>query len=195
LKFIKKLIVICFCFFNFSFNTYALPASYSSIFFIEYETNFLLGVDGESFSSNFHNALIGAHITPQLIIGQAIYQSTRKNTYESTTYKRGDFSFLEIGPELLYFLNPQKNFYISFNYNPYTKGTRSITGAAEESVDGTSYVFTIGAQYELSSYFYFGISVHYHNISLSKSSISGTESNITNTYSYFYPLFAMSFRL
>jgi hypothetical protein len=103
-------------------------------------------------------------------------------------------STLELGPKLMYFFDEENIFYGSFGWNPYVKGTRSISGSTSE-IMGYSLLASLGAELKINRTFHIGGSINYHQLKTSKSissaNVSTTESE---TYSSLMPMINVSLR-
>ena len=174
-----------------------LPKAFSfsdSDLWLQHGLQFHQSMDSDNQSVVFNNTFIGITLSHYFVFGQNIIYTTRRNTGESSSYSKGDFSFLELGPRVMVFFNPNRNLSLSINYNPYCRGNRKITGAAAQEVDGSSINLNLSLQLSFWEKLYLGASLNYHSIQLKSGNISGTETTIDETYSYVFPAFEFSFR-
>jgi hypothetical protein len=142
----------------------------------------------------FNNTFVGITISHYFVFGQNLIYATRSNTTEASSYNKGDFSLLELGPRVMVFFNQNRNLSLSLNYNPYCKGTRKIVGGSDQTVDGTSFNVNLSLQLSFWQNVYLGASLNFHQIMLSTGKVGGTESNISDNYSYLFPAFEFSVR-
>jgi hypothetical protein len=139
--------------------------------------------------------LLGANFgkSGNWVIGQSIMSWSRETTNAAMTGE-SSISLLELGPRVQYFFNDGKNFYVSGVYNFYAKGDRQVNGAAEEEIEGTSFLISSGIQLKVSKKFYFGLSYNYHTLSISKTASGSTTSDVSQSYTYTFPSLEFSFR-
>lgn len=127
----------------------------------------------------------------QLYFGQNISQFGREFTEGSTT---GKYSVLELGPRFQYYFSGDRAFYISAAWNPYVKGSRTISNE-ETDISGSSYYINLGWQLKISRVIALGASINYHTISITKETdTDNVETEVTNSYTQIYPMIELSIR-
>jgi hypothetical protein len=125
----------------------------------------------------------------KIVVGQNI--SLVSNQFKTTTTDK--ISTTELGPRLNYYFNDEKNYFVSFAWNPYAKGTRTVAGVSEE-ISGWSYLMAVGATLKMGNNFFMGASLNYHSLAITKSIASNTATTVNNAYSSLMPMLNISLR-
>jgi hypothetical protein len=147
----------------------------------------------ETSSSDIHNhLLIGASIgqKQRFYIGQniSIISQSIKNSGENK------YSSTELGPRLTYYFNDENVYYVSMGWNPYAKGTVSVSGVSDK-FSGWSYMGTLGAAVKINNNFHLGVSLNYHTLSVTeKVNSSNVTSKVSETYNSMMPMITLSLR-
>ncbi len=172
------------------------PYSFAG-FFLQYEGGYSSESDNAETTS--HSAMrniltVGAQFgsSGQWAIGQnAVLTSySMKNSSMSSA---STLSLTELGPRFQFYVNETRTIYLSIVYNFYAKGTRGLAGQ-NQTVSGTSLIFTGAYQLKVTKAFYLGLSLNYHQISLSEASTASVKTDISQSYSHIYPALSISFR-
>ena len=101
---------------------------------------------------------------------------------------------LELGPRIMYFINKSRTISLSFVYNLYAVGSRTLANGTNQDATGTSFLINLSYQLPISKKVYLGASYNYHQVGLAKVVQSTTESSTSDTYTYMYPGLEFSIR-
>jgi len=172
-----------------------IPSLAQATFMFQYGLNYSQSSDNTSgddhdFSRMFNKIFLGASINgaQTLIFGWNI------NSWSSTLTKdaaEDEYSILEMGPRLLWFMNEGKNFYVSAEWNPYAKGSRTKS-SIDSDVSGSSLGFGAGYRFRLSRLIGLGASINYHTLTLSTETIGSTESTTTDKIGNIMPMLELT---
>lgn len=168
-----------------------LPSLANASFMFQYGLNYAQSSDSTSaddhdFNRMFNKVFLGASING----GQNVIFGWNINSWSSTLTKdaaEDEYSILEMGPRILWFLNEGNNFYVSAEWNPYAKGSRTKS-SVDSDISGSSLGFSTGYRFRLSRLIGLGASLNYHSLSLSKETISSTESSISDKIGNIMPM-------
>jgi hypothetical protein len=163
-------------------------------FEIQTSTGYSSNTDGKtknSFTDISNHVFLGASFDnkDRLIIGQNI--SIISNQFKTTTTDK--ISTLEFGPRIQYYINEDKNYYVTLAWNPYAKGTRNATGVADD-ISGWSYMAAMGAVLKMNNNLFLGASLNYHALSITKSIVGTVASTVSNKYSSLMPMLNITLR-
>lgn len=111
-------------------------------------------------------------------------KDTNTDTYAST----------EMGPRLLWFWNSDHTVFLSATWSPFLSATRTIGGASEEELGGSSIHVSFSGQFKLGGAWALGVSMNYHSASFTTSKVGTTESTITDSRTHIYPAIELSVR-
>jgi hypothetical protein len=172
-----------------------LPTTVNASLMLQYGLNFSKSSDETSgddheVGKSFHKIFLGASIDG----GQKLIFGWNINSWSSTVTKdeaQDEYSVLEMGPKFLWFMNENKNFYTSIEWNPYATGTRTKSND-EKDITGTSVGFSFGYRFRLSKNFGLGASLNYHALSLKKETLDSTESTISDKITNLMPMLEIS---
>lgn len=136
----------------------------------------------------FIGASLGAR--QRTFIGQNITFFTHQ-VKKATTDK---VSTLELGPRVTWFFTDENVFYVSLGWNPYAKGTRTLSGVSED-ISGFSLLGSLGAEVKINKNFHIGGSLNYHSLKISKAiSSANVATTVSDTYNSMMPMLNLSFR-
>lgn len=146
-------------------------------------------VKGEK-SRIFHKIYIGGSLNDRktFFFGWNInsWSSEGKNGSTETEY-----SMLEMGPKLLWFLNDNYNWYITGEWNPYARGDRKI-GTTNEDISGSSYGAGIGYRFRLSRFMGLGAGIHYQTTKIDEAKVGSNERNVSDSVGHIMPMLELS---
>lgn len=141
-------------------------------------------------------------ITNHIFIGASIGQKQRTFIGQNITFfnhqiknsSTDKVSTMELGPRLTYFLSEENVFYISLGWNPYAKGTRTVSSVTED-ISGYSLLGSIGAEVKINKNFHIGGSLNYHSLNISKAINSSNQATtVSDSYTSMMPMLNLSFR-
>jgi len=162
-------------------------------FLIENTSSFTSSTDSKtstSLSDLSNHLFIGASIgsKQQTFIGQNISYLTGQ--IQSTATNK--INTLELGPKIIYFFSEDNVFYTALGWNPYAKGTRTVSGVSSE-VSGWAYLASLGAELKINRSFHIGASLNYHSLSITKSiSSSNVATTTSDAYTSLMPMINFS---
>ena len=110
----------------------------------------------------------------------------------SSSSTKVPLSITELGPRFIYFWGEDRIFYNSVTWNPYAKGTRTISGNKEE-ISGYSYLINAGFAYKITKIFRGGFAINYHALNISEKTIGTTKTKLTQKYTTIYPSIEFSY--
>lgn len=102
-----------------------------------------------------------------------------------------EYSMLEMGPKLHWFLNDNYNLYLSAEWNPYAKGDRKL-GNTDEDVSGSSYGVGIGYRFRISRVFGLGASIQYQTTKIDEAKVNSNEKDVSDSVSHIMPMLELS---
>lgn len=103
-------------------------------------------------------------------------------------------STMELGPRIIYFFTDNNVFYTTLGWNPYAKGTRTVSGTTEK-VSGSALLFGAGVEVKINSNFHIGGSINYHSLSVTEStSASNVTTTVSQSYTALMPMINLSLR-
>lgn len=163
-------------------------------FEVQTSTGYSSNTDGKSknsFSDITNHFFIGASFDSKekFVVGQNI--SIVSTQYKTATTDK--LSTTELGPRLNYYINNERNYFVTLAWNPFAKGKRTVAGIAED-ISGWSYLAALGAVLKMGNSFYLGASLNYHSLSITKSIVGSTVTTVTDSYSSIMPMLNISFR-
>ena len=164
-------------------------------FEIQTSTGYSSNADGKTnyaFTDMTNHIFLGASFDnkDKYVVGQNI--SIISNQYKVSTTNK--LSTLELGPRLNWYINTDRNFFVAVAWNPYAKGTRTVSSTTEK-ISGWSYLLAFGAVLKMGGNFYMGASINYHSLSITEAiSSSNTASTVSNNYTSLMPMLNISFR-
>lgn len=174
-----------------------LPSLAFGSFFVQHSVSYFTDGDNvETFSyNNMKNYFfIGASLdkSQRLFLGQSVMYWSRSYKSDSQT-NESTISLMELGPRLIFYIDKVRCWSVSFSYNPYTRGTRTIDGENHD-ISGMSFIGTLSYQISVTKNISLGASINYHSVSISEQSISNTETDVSNSYTGIIPMFDLSIR-
>ncbi|MFL5785755.1 MAG: outer membrane beta-barrel protein [Bacteriovoracaceae bacterium] len=138
----------------------------------------------------FHKVFIGGSLNDRktFFFGWNInkWSSEGKNGTQ-----KQDFSMLEMGPKLLWYLNENYNWFVNAEWNPYAKGDRKI-GTVSEKTSGSSYGGGIGYRFRLSRFVGLGAMIQYQATNISEAKVGNNEKNVSDSISHVMPMLELS---
>ncbi len=153
--------------------------------------------DGASYSTLKNHFFAGATFLSNnnMAIGWD-YATWTREVKGSSSATASDLSLTEMGPRIIFYMGQNKNFFVSFNWNPLVEGDRTLSTGVSEEITGSSLYGSVGYQAKLSKKFFFGGSLNYHTVSISKATVNSTESDVSHSYTDIYPAldFGMRFK-
>ena len=167
----------------------------NAAFIIDTNTGYYTSSDAKTSSSvtDMNNSIfIGASLGQRqtFFLGQNISLVSQ----EVKTASSNKISTTELGPRLIYFLSEAGVFYVTFAWNPYAKGTRSL-GTADETISGWSYSGGLGAQVKINRNFNIGVCLNYRSLTVTETTnASKVTSTVSNAYSSMMPMINFSLR-
>jgi hypothetical protein len=109
----------------------------------------------------------------------------------STTNKVNTF---ELGPRATYFFSEENTFYVTLGWNPYAKGSRTVSGT-QEDISGYAFLAGLGVEVKINRNFYVGGSLNYHTLNITKAiSSSNVASTASDKYNSMMPMINLSLR-
>jgi hypothetical protein len=179
----------------FLFLLTSLPAQASFLF--DYGLNYSSEKDDTSGgdyekSRTFHKLFLGASVNQ----AKTLYFGWNINSWSSSikqgTAAENTYSLLEMGPRVSWFLNENRNWYLTFEWNPYAKGKREKASQSRD-ISGMSYGAGLGYRFRLSKQVGLGAGIHYHSVSISEEKIGSTESDVSDKVNLLMPMIELSF--
>lgn len=167
--------------------------------FLQHSANYHFSSDNDEVEEFSHKVMrnsffLGASYERQgrLILGQSGHIWKRSNE-STTTGEVQRYDVLELGPRVILFLNRNRNFYTSFSYHFYSKGTRKY-GSFEEELKGTSWMATIGMQRSFFGPLFLGFSITYHVFQASESAANQQTLEVQDKHQSIFPSLELSYR-
>lgn len=171
------------------------PLSAQARLIINYDLNY----SSESADSNsvknektrlFHKIYIGGSLNDR----KTFFFGWNINSWSSdgkNGSSKDEYSFLEMGPKLLWFLNDNYNWYVSGEWNPYARGERTI-GATKEDISGSSFGLGFGYRFRISRFIGLGAGIHYQTTKIDEAKVGSTERNVSDSVSHVMPMLQLS---
>lgn len=180
---------------KFIFILLLLPSFANASFMFQYGLNYAQSSDNTSsddhdFNRIFNKVFLGASING----GQNVIFGWNINSWSSTLTKdsaEDEYSLLEMGPKILWFLNEGNNFYVTAEWNPYAKGSRTKS-SIDSDISGSSIGFGAGYRFRLSRLIGLGASLNYHTLTLSTETIGSTESSTSDKIGNIMPMLELT---
>ncbi len=140
----------------------------------------------------FHDLFLGASVNQR----KTLYFGWNINSW-SSSIQQGDaaentYSLLEMGPKVTWFLNEERHWYLTFEWNPYAKGEREKASQSRD-IAGMSYGAGLGYRFRLSRLVGLGAGIHYHSLSVDEEKIGSTENDVSDKVSHLMPMIELSF--
>jgi hypothetical protein len=172
-----------------------LPVSAYARLIINYDLNYSSEkADANNSKSDktrtFHKVFIGGSLNDR----KTFFFGWNINSWSSsgkTNGTKSDYSLLEMGPKLLWFVNDNYNLYLTAEWNPYAKGTRNI-GTTKEKVSGSSYGVGIGYRFRISRFMGLGAGIHYQTTNIAEAKVGSNEKNVSDSISHIMPMIELS---
>lgn len=102
-----------------------------------------------------------------------------------------EYSMLEMGPKLFWFLNENYNWYICGEWNPYAKGDRKL-GATNEDISGSSFGGGIGYRFRISRFIGLGAGIHYQTTKIDEAKVGSNENDVSDSVNHVMPMLTLS---
>ncbi len=172
-----------------------LPFSAQARLIINYDLNYSSedsdsnGVKGEK-SRIYHKMFIGGSLNDR----KTFFFGWNINSWSSegkTGTTENQYSMLEMGPKLLWFLNENYNVYVAAEWNPYARGDRKL-GAVNEDISGQSYGASLGYRFRISRFIGLGAGIHYQSTSIDEAKVGSNEKNVSDNVSHIMPMLQLS---
>lgn len=181
---------------KFLFILLFLPLTAKASFLFQYGLNYSSQADASEdseneFSRTFHKVYLAAAING----AKTFYLGWNINNW-SSSLKQGDgvednYSILEMGPRIQWFLNDSYNLYFAAEWNPYARGDREKAGTSSE-ITASSTAFGIGYRFRISRIIGLGASIHYHSYSMSEEKVGNTETSSSDSLKNIMPMLEFS---
>ncbi len=168
--------------------------------------NFVLDADGLYFSDSIA-ATNKSSDSATLISGFAGFGVDKKNMYEigwdysshstSTVDASSTVAYnaSEMGPEVVSYLDKDRNWRFSLAYDLVTSATYSLTGSSNEKWDGYAINTSIGYQFRWDSSLSMGLRLNYSLDSYSQSIVGSTTTSVSNSKTLIYPSVALTLEM
>ena len=173
-----------------------LPLSANASFLFKYGLNYSSQKDSSSIEDHesartFHKISLGASINGKktLFLGWGV--NSWNSTLKQGTAEESAYSLLEMGPNFLWFLTENYNFYITGEWNPYARGDRDKNGTSRD-IQGSSMGFGMGYRYRLSRFWGLGASINYHSLGIKEEKIGSTEDDISDKVTNLMPMLELT---
>lgn len=149
--------------------------------------------ENSEYARTYHKIFVGASINGNrtLFLGQNI-NSWSRELKQGTNTTTAEYSLLELGPKLLWYLSDQYSSYISIEWNPYVQGDRKINGT-EGEIRGDSIGVSFGYRFKLTKNFGVGASLNYSKVSIKKETISQNESDKSDGLTMIVPMLEFAY--
>lgn len=172
-----------------------LPLAAEARLLINYDLNY----SSENSDSNsveneksriFHKVYIGGSLNDRktFFFGWNINSWSSEGKSGST---ETEYSLLEMGPKLLWFLNENYNWYVCGEWNPYARGDRKV-GTSSEDISGSSYGAGIGYRFRLSRFIGIGAGIHYQTTKIDEAKVGSTENDVSDSVTHVMPMLTLS---
>jgi hypothetical protein len=181
----------------FFFSVFVTPVALATFQFsygLNYESDKdTAAAESSEYARTYHKIFLGASINgaKTLFLGQNI-NSWSRELKQGTNTTTAEYSLLELGPKLLWYLSEQRASYISLEWNPYVVGDRKIAGIQSE-VRGDSLGIGFGYRFKLSKNFGIGGSLNYTKVNIKKETVSQTESDKADGLTMIVPMLEFAY--
>lgn len=174
---------------------FLLPLSAQARLIINYDLNYSSEesdsktAKGEK-SRVFHKVFVGGSLNDR----KTFFFGWNINSWTSegkTGNSETEYSMLEMGPKLLWFVNDNYNLYVSAEWNPYARGDRKV-GTQSEDISGSSYGAGIGYRFRLSRFIGLGAGIHYQTTKIDEAKVGSNERNVSDSVSHVMPMLQLS---
>lgn len=168
--------------------------------------NFVLDADGLYFSDNVAASNKSSE-SATLFSGFAGFGVDKKNMYEigwdysshsTSTVDASStvgYNASEMGPEVVSYLDKDRNWRFSIAYDLVTTATYSLTGSSNEKWDGYAINTNIGYQFRWDSSVSIGIRLNYSLDTYSQSVVGSTTTSVSNSKTLIYPSVALTLEM
>jgi hypothetical protein len=167
----------------------ALIATYGLNYSSQVDTT---STNGFNQGRTFHKGFFGGSING----AKTLYFGWSINSWGSelkpATGDRSTYSLLEMGPKIIWFANDNYNLYFSAEWNPYTRGERTIGGQKREVLSGNSMSAGIGYRFRLSRLVGLGAGIHYHAFEPGEENVAGATTKSGDKFSNIMPMLELS---
>lgn len=177
--------------------TISLPLSVHAKFAFSYALNYDSDSDSteeeeSEYKRTYHKIFLGATINGKrtVFLGQNINSWSR--SIQQGDNEAAEYSFLELGPKLVWYTSQNYNWYLSLEWNPYVKGTRNLAGT-ERDMDGSSIGAAIGYRFKLSKRVGFGAAVNYTSLTFEDETIENSTDSVSDKISFVMPMLELTF--
>lgn len=150
-------------------------------------------VENSEYMRTYHKIFLGAAVNgaKTLFLGQNI-NSWSRELKQGTSTVAAEYSLLELGPKLLWYLTQERSAYISLEWNPYAVGDRKIQNT-EREIRGNSLGVSFGYRFKLSKQFGIGASLNYTKINIKKETITQTETDKGDSMTMMVPMLEIAY--
>lgn len=188
----KKLILTIFIYFGIFLTP--VMASFQFSYGLNYESDKdTSSTETSEYLRTYHKIFLGASVNgaKTLFLGQNI-NSWSRELKQGTGGSAAEYSLLELGPKLLWYLSDNRSSYISLEWNPYAVGDRKLQGV-EGEIRGSSIGVGIGYRFKLSKHLGVGGSLNYTKVSIKKETIQQTESDRSDSLTMIVPMLEIAY--
>ncbi|MES2527596.1 MAG: hypothetical protein V4598_10930 [Bdellovibrionota bacterium] len=172
-----------------------LPFSAQARLIINYDLNYSSedsdsnNTKGEK-SRTYHKIFVGGSLNDR----KTFFFGWNINSWDSKSKSgttENEYSMLEMGPKLLWFLNENYNVYVAAEWNPYARGDRKL-GATNEDISGSSYGASLGYRFRISRFIGLGAGIHYQSTKIDEAKVGSNERNVSDSVSHIMPMLQLS---
>ena len=168
--------------------------------------NFVLDADGLYFSDDI-SASNKSSESATLFSGFAGFGIDKRNMYElgwnysnhSTSTVNASstagYNANEMGPEVVSYLDKDRNWRFSLAYDLVTAANYSVTGSSNEKWEGYAINTNIGYQFRWDSDVSIGLRLNYSLDSYSQSVVGSTTTSVSNSKTLIYPSVALTLEM
>ncbi|HXH76075.1 MAG TPA: hypothetical protein VNJ08_13980 [Bacteriovoracaceae bacterium] len=161
--------------------------------------NYGLNYDSETEASDneytktrtFHKVFLGASVNNR----KTVFFGWNINSWTSTVTMGGgeedNYSLMEMGPKIIWFIGESQNWYLSGEWNPYVTGTRTKLGT-EGDIRGSGLGVGAGYRFRLSRLWGMGAGLHYHSMSMTDETIDNAKEDISDKVTNIMPMLEIS---
>ncbi len=181
-------------FFIFSVLLAPAQASFQFSYGLNYESDKDTSVaENSEYARTYHKIFIGASMNgaKTLFLGQNINIWNRE-LKQGTSTVAAEYSLLELGPKLLWYLTQERSSYLSLEWNPYVVGDRKILNI-ESEIRGNSLGVSFGYRFKLSKHFGIGASLNYTKVNIKTETVSQIESDKSDGMSMIVPMLEIAY--
>jgi hypothetical protein len=169
-------------------------ASFQFSYGLNYESDKDSSVaENSEYARTYHKVFLGASVNgaKTLFLGQNI-NSWSRELKQGTSTVAAEYSLLELGPKLLWYMTQERSSYLSLEWNPYVVGDRKIL-STESEIRGNSLGVSFGYRFKLSKHFGIGASLNYTKVNIKKETITQTESDKSDGISMIVPMLEIAY--